>query len=336
MIKILNLSQGFAPFGTRNSIPFEHFRFSGGEPHIRVDKFWDTDELFNIGPRQLPHETTVLVTTRINKGDDLLLFGLAVNALRNMGVCNIYAFIPYFPGARQDRIGVRGEPLTVRVYADWINALRLDRVYIYDPHSDVTPAIINKCVPISNQRLVEHALLSTGFPIQEPVYLVSPDAGARKKVTEIAKNIDPIMASYDGVRIEDVLYCDKKRDVKTGKLSGFTVPSGVDLSGTTCIIVDDICDGGGTFLGLGERLKQIGAEKLYLIVSHGIFSKGFSELNKMFDGLITTNSIRDWSKETIKYYQGVRVNLEVIDMKDVINWSTMYHAPDYTPHSIDA
>lgn len=45
------------------------------------------------------------------------------------------------------------------------------------------------------------------------------------------------------------------------------------------LIVDDICDGGGTFIGLAEELKRKNAGKIYLAVSHGIFSKGIDKLD---------------------------------------------------------
>jgi ribose-phosphate pyrophosphokinase len=90
-----------------------------------------------------------------------------------------------------------------------------------------------------------------------------------------------------------VLECSKHRDVKTGQLSGFKVQSD-DMQGRDCLIVDDICDGGGTFLGLAEALKAKGAGRLYLAISHGIFSKGVEPLTTVFDHIFTTDSIRNW------------------------------------------
>ena len=86
--------------------------------------------------------------------------------------------------------------------------------------------------------------------------------------------------------------CSKKRDIKTGKLSGFTVYAD-DLEGNTCVIVDDICDGGGTFNGLAQELKKKNCGKLILIVTHGIFSKGFEQLAKSFDHVYSTASFTD-------------------------------------------
>ena len=81
----------------------------------------------------------------------------------------------------------------------------------------------------------------------------------------------------------------KIRDVKTRKLSGFKVYAD-DLQGRDCLVVDDICDGGGTFLGLAKELKAKNAGKLYLAVSHGIFSRGVERLLEHYDGVFSTNS----------------------------------------------
>ena len=84
---------------------------------------------------------------------------------------------------------------------------------------------------------------------------------------------------------------DKTRDVMTGKITGFEVYAD-DLKGKSCIIVDDICDGGGTFAGLAIELRKKGARKVHLIVTHGTFSKGLTTLTN-FDSVITSSAITD-------------------------------------------
>ena len=117
--------------------------------------------------------------------------------------------------------------------------------------------------------------------------LISPDGGALKKIYKVSEYLGGV----------EVVECSKSRDVKTGKLSGFKVYS-EDLEGKDCLIVDDICDGGGTFIGLAAELKNKNAGKLYLAVSHGIFSKGFDSL-RCFDKIFTTNSFKDFDNEVI-------------------------------------
>ena len=117
--------------------------------------------------------------------------------------------------------------------------------------------------------------------IGNQVLLISPDGGALKKIYKVSEYLGGV----------EVVECSKSRDVKTGKLSGFKVYSD-DLEGKDCLIVDDICDGGGTFIGLAEELKNKNAGNLYLAVSHGIFNKGFESLS-VFKKIFTTNSFKD-------------------------------------------
>jgi len=113
----------------------------------------------------------------------------------------------------------------------------------------------------------------------ESLCLVSPDGGALKKIHKLAQFL----------RIENVVECMKERDVKTGALTNFKAMTD-GLDGQTCFIVDDICDGGGTFAGTAKVLKEKGAGKVHLIVSHGIFSRGTSI--EAIDEIYTTDSYR--------------------------------------------
>lgn len=262
---MLNLNPSFTPLGENNLIGHKSFLFAGGEPHIKISDHFDV-----IKP--------VTITHRINSFNDLGLICITVDALKRMGVKEINLFIPYFPAARQDRVMVPGEPLSVKVYADIINAMALASVTIFDPHSEVTPALLNNCVTISNHEFIKQVIAKIG----DVVKLISPDGGALKKIYKISEFLGGA----------EVVECSKSRDVKTGKLSGFKVYS-EDLAGADCLIVDDICDGGGTFIGLAEALKAKNAGKLYLAISHGIFSKGFEVFDQYFEQIFTTDSIKE-------------------------------------------
>ncbi|RRB07430.1 ribose-phosphate diphosphokinase [Larkinella rosea] len=257
----LHLSPGFAPYGP--SIPFKAFTFNGGEPHLKL-----TEELTT---------TDILITTRLNSFQDVGLLLVATDALRRAGAERISLFVPYFPGARQDRVMIPGEPLTVKVYADLLNAQHYHKITVFDPHSDVAPALLNSVQVIDNHAFVRECLDQIG-----DCKLIAPDGGALKKIYKLSEALGGI----------EVVECSKRRDVKTGDLSGFFV-SGPDLQGAGCVIVDDICDGGATFIGLADELKKHGAGDLYLIVSHGIFSKGIEPLAAQFKKVFTTDSIRE-------------------------------------------
>ncbi len=259
----LHLSPGFN-LASGPALSFKAFTFHGGEPHFRL-----------LEP--LPPGTDVSISTRLNNFQDVGLLLVATDGLRRAGAGKLSLFVPYFPGARQDRVMTPGEPLTVKVYADLLNAQRFARVTVFDPHSDVTPALLDRAEVLSNHDFVKTCLADLG-----PVTLVAPDGGALKKIYKLSEALGGLA----------VLECSKKRDVKTGALSGFHVPE-ANLGGRNFVIVDDICDGGGTFVGLAQELKAHGAGDLYLTVSHGIFSRGFEELGRWFKGVFTTNSIRD-------------------------------------------
>ena len=268
---LLNLDPQFTPLqGT--VITYKSMLFYGGEPHIKIEPGFDVRQ-------------TVTITYRLNSFNSLGLLCVATDALKRMGVKTIDLFIPYFPGARQDRVMVPGEPLTVKVYADIINALHLNKVTVFDPHSEVTPALLINCEVISNHNFIAEVVSRIGGDVM----LISPDGGALKKIYKVSEFLNGM----------PVTECSKSRDVKTGRLSGFKVYAD-DLEGMSCLIVDDICDGGGTFIGLAEALKAKNAGSLYLAVSHGIFSKGFDVFGDYFTTIFTTNSFSNVSHKNVQ------------------------------------
>ncbi|SNR16150.1 ribose-phosphate diphosphokinase [Tenacibaculum jejuense] len=261
---IFNLDSTFQPLG-ENQVTFKSFTFSGGEPHIKI-----SSDLTNV--------EKVTITTRVTSFNDMGLLLCAVDAIKRCGVKMIDLFIPYFPGARQDRVMISGEPLTVKVYADLLNSLNLNEITVFDPHSEVTPAVLNDCKVVTNYKFIEKVIEKIG----SEVLLISPDGGALKKIYKVSEYLGGVA----------VVECSKKRNVTNGKLEGFKVYE-EDLGGENCLIVDDICDGGGTFMGLADELKKKNAGDLYLAVSHGIFSKGIEHLREKFTKVFTTDSFKD-------------------------------------------
>lgn len=260
---LFNLSDNFNPFG--EGLPYSKFNFpSGCEPHIKLIDGSNSKD--------------ALITTRIQSGNDLLTLFLATDALRRGGVENISVFIPFMPFARQDRVMVAGEPLSIKVIADLINAQNYQRVMMYDVHSDVTTALIYNAKAISNHTFVANVLRS-----RQDYLICSPDAGAYKKIFNLCQ--------YIGYH-DEIILANKVRDVSNGHIKHVSI-SNTDLKGKTIYIVDDICDGGGTFLLLADKLRQCNAGKVNLIVSHGIFSQGEAQLKSKLDKVYTTDSLKD-------------------------------------------
>lgn len=273
---ILNLDKDFKPYAGEE-IEFQSFLFSGGEPHIKIKADFDLSK-------------AVTVTHRLNSFYDVGLLCLAADALRRVGAKLGELYIPYFPAARQDRVMVKGEPLSVKVYADIINALGFEKVIVLDAHSEVTPALLNNCEAVPNHKFIAQVVAKIGS--LENLILISPDGGALKKIYKVAEFLGGAQ----------VVECSKSRDVKTGALTGFKVYAD-DLGGKICLIVDDICDAGGTFMGLAGELKNKNAGALYLAVTHGIFSKGFDDLAKVFAGVFATNSVKNMSHDCLTQIQ---------------------------------
>ena len=131
--------------------------------------------------------------------------------------------------------------------------------------------------------------------VNDSFILVSPDAGASKKIYKLAEQI-----GYKG----DVITCSKDRDID-GKLTMVNVPIAFDAftsKKADFIIIDDICDGGATFINIAKNLKNRVKGKIYLIVTHGIFSKSFGELSQYFDNIYCTNSYKDIKGEASPQY----------------------------------
>jgi len=191
-----------------------------------------------------------------------------VDALVERGHEVPHLIVPQFPGARQDRLNTEGDYLfTVKTFARMTNARNFPSVTVVDPHSDVTPALLDRC------RVIRPTWRFSG---EQYAGIVSPDAGAEKRASSWAKtNEVPLFHAW------------KSRDIRTGAISKFGCePLPRDRH---YLIVDDLCDGGGTFIGLeGEIKQQDCTADLY--VTHGLFTKGTEPLLQRFKRVFTSDS----------------------------------------------
>jgi ribose-phosphate pyrophosphokinase len=219
-------------------------------------------------------------------GNDLLRVFLATDAIRQLKKeAKIWLFLPFVPFARQDRVCEPGEPLSVKVFADMLNNQKYDRVFVYDPHSDVAPALINNCCVIKNHQFVREvrAEILGNAKSYSDLLFISPDAGSYKKIFNTVKELH-----HTG----KIVICDKVRDTATGQIIQTTVNTD-DLEGKDVLIVDDICDGGRTFIEIAKELRKRNAGHVFLAVTFGIFSNGFDDLLQWFDRIYCTNLLKD-------------------------------------------
>lgn len=240
--------------------------FPAGESMVRID---DSD-----GTNAPGCKRTIRVEMQFQGNDDIINLALLVDAVRrHFDVGFLHLDMPYLPYARQDRVCSEGESLSVKVIADIINALKFDRVWCIDIHSDTGAALLDNLV--HTKQLDAASELQAIHP---EAVLVAPDAGALKKVHEFAR----------GYSYEHVVCAGKVRDPRTGAITGTKVydevPSDADL-----LVLDDICDGGRTFIELAKVLRPLTTGKLYLYVTHGIFSQGLEDLCTHYDRVYVVN-----------------------------------------------
>lgn len=186
-----------------------------------------------------------------------------------------WLILPYVPGARQDRLNDEGDFLfTAKSVAGLINMVGFNRVTIFDPHSNVISSLIENVDVVSPT-----AYLPADFEENNYHYVLAPDAGSSHRALEVAKKTHGYLRQGW-----------KKRDVSTGALSGFGCE---DFPGNSrVLVVDDICDGGGTFIGLAEEVKRNRKlDRFDLFVTHGLFTKGTQDLLKHYDRIYTTDSV---------------------------------------------
>lgn len=240
-----------------------NFRFPGGECSVNVSEI-------EIGKK-------TIIRADLHSSDDLICLLLTVNAIRTKNLDTVIDLeIPYFPYARQDRVCNPGEAFSLSVVADLINGLNCASVTLYDPHSDVTPRLIQRCHVVSQAQILAGSAVEDLIKC-EKLTLLASDKGAAKK-TESYANI----LTEQGVQVE-ALYCTKIRDQKTGRIIKTDLPNLSNAKGL--IILDDICDGGATFLEIAHQVRKVHSGKLYLYVTHGIFSKGLAALGELFEHL---------------------------------------------------
>ena len=273
MIQKLNLVNA-----ENSDIKYKISKYPDGQQSISID-LPDTD---------LHEKITVSITSRLNSFRDLEVIIAANQALREFSyVENVKLNVPYFLGARSDRKFEAGTSNYLKtVICPIINSQNFSRVTVLDPHSDVLEACLNNYHKHDNHRLVKDALskIDNRDGAQDRICLVSPDAGAYKKIFDVAKEF----------RIEKIITATKVRDIRSGNIIRTEIPTLNQHDDLKYVIIDDICDGGRTFIELAKAIKgSRPTAKVYLVVTHGIFSAGFEQLNQYFEGIYTTNSYRD-------------------------------------------
>lgn len=253
---------------------YEVISFPDGEKHLRI--------------QELNRKDTVAIRCRIKSSDDLFLLMQLSDILNRqcMEVEEIEIF--YLMSMRCDRLFSLEQPFSLKIVADVINSFKAKKVYLCEPHSDRSMALINNCNTY-------YLCGITGINLNE-FDVCSPDNGAFERYFKGRSEFKPII-------------CKKVRDVETGKLLSFDIADlGSYKEGNPILVIDDLCDGGGTFCGIAELLRPLKPSKLELFITHAVQKAGIEKVAKYYDKVYITNSYEDW--------EGLPENVEVINIID--------------------
>lgn len=249
----------------RTRVSTHQFLFPGGEVGVNVNT---TDDGHNGGV------TDVYIAVRAKSSDNLMAAFMATDALeRIFHNARIHLELPYIPYARQDRVCNAGEALSIKAVARLINAQNYATVSVVDPHSPTAVALIDRVI-------VRDQFDVFGKVKQDwsNWTIVAPDMGASKKVEYFAKRVGA----------KGVVCFNKTRELATGKITGMNCLDPLEAGGKF-FVLDDICDGGRTFIELAKHFNPL-HQTVELAVTHGIFSAGVERVTAEFDMVHTTNS----------------------------------------------
>lgn len=248
-----------------NGVRVEPMNFPAGEQRITLKNYVLNDKENN-------------VTWNYRGDDELVTMIYLVGHIKNSGGKLGALYMPYCPNARMDRVKDSREVFTLKYFCDVINSFGFNRVYIEDAHSDVCVSLINNCKNIR----ADHTILKLIKELElkeECDYIFYPDNGCAKK--------------YEGAIQFPYLVGHKVRDWASGKIKSLDIIGETPNQSFNVLIVDDICSFGRTFLYSAKALKEIGANKIYLYVTHCEDSVIAGELfsSGLIEQIYTTDSI---------------------------------------------
>lgn len=212
------------------------------------------------------------------KNEELFALYLIANHLREVyKIEEIILKMPYIPNARMDRVKHQNEVFTLKYFCEFINSMNFNKVVVRDAHSNVSLALLNNVV--SEEIFEKIKSLANKLLLNDDDLVFFPDEGASKRYAECIEK-----KSVFGI---------KKRNWETGKIEGLDVYGDIPENGFNVLIIDDISSYGGTFYHSAKRLKELGAEKIWLYVTHCENSILDGELIKsnLINKIYTTESI---------------------------------------------
>jgi ribose-phosphate pyrophosphokinase len=257
-----------------------------------VRRFADMEIFVEIKENVRGADVYVLQSTSFPTNDHLMELLIIMDALRRSSARRITAVMPYFGYARQDRRASGRTPISAKLVANLITNSGADRVLTVDLHAGQIQGFFD--IPTDN--LFSSPVMTRDIKEKfkgTDVTVVSPDVGGVVRARGLAKRINAPLAIID------------KRRERAGESEVMNVIG--EVAGTTCILVDDIVDSGGTLVNAADALIEQGATDVYAYITHGVLSGGAvaritaSRLKE----LVITDSIQP--TEAVRVARNIRV-----------------------------
>jgi ribose-phosphate pyrophosphokinase len=241
--------------------------FPDGESYVRLDG-------------SVQDENVAIVQTTCPPTQDGRLFQLAfmADAARRNGAVKVLAVVPYLAYARQDKMFLAGEGVSIETVARMLKAAGVDELVTVNIHSEHAlkqfpfPTKTVSAIPLLAQYFVQRGI--------KGAFALSPDKGAMR----IAKQAQEVLGGDAG-------HLDKQRDRYTGQTK--QMAKGLNLKDQTVIIFDDIISTGGTIVGAAKILREKGAKHIFCACVHGLLVGDAEKriLNAGVEEIVGTDSI---------------------------------------------
>ncbi|SIS50642.1 ribose-phosphate pyrophosphokinase [Phaeovulum vinaykumarii] len=257
-----------------------HRGMSVGLVDARVERFNDQEIFVEVYENVRGEDMFIIQPTSNPANDNLMELLIMTDALRRSSADRITAVIPYFGYARQDRRAKARTPISAKLVANLLTEAGVDRVLTLDLHATQIQGFFD--IPVDNLYAAPVFALDVKHHFADrldELMIVSPDVGGVGRARELAQRIGAPLAIVD------------KRREKPGEVAEMTVIG--DVTGKTCIIVDDICDTAGTLCKAASVLIENGATEVHAYITHGVLSGPAVERieNSVMKTLVITDSI---------------------------------------------